>query len=193
MSFCYFTKFVDKNGKKLIALRKTTSFMLVKKPFLFWSKGALEIINKPVFKLDTIFDALIDSKFVHILHPKRFELMGDLNKVILAGSVSNVKVIQNDIPFVNLDSVKEYATKHIRAARLLAAIKTKNKAQDFTQQRLYTLCKENGVDIHITSEGKLDVSNDINGFLHILDRRRYVYHLDDKSEYYQAKSRDLVD
>ncbi len=59
-----------------------------------------------VFKLDNDFDMLADDEGVSILRPSGFEFVGQLKEAILAAAPANVKLIQNDLPFVDFASIR---------------------------------------------------------------------------------------
>ena len=191
-TFCYFARFTDGNNRRLTAVRKTTQFRSLGKGFFSWIDGTLKLISDPIFKLDTIFDLFIDSKFIHILHPKSFESIADLKKFIFNSIEKNTMSIQSDLPFVNLEPVKGYAAKRIRAARYLASIRARGWAKNIDMDQLKNACTVNNVKIS-ESEGLLDISKDVSGFLEILDRRRYnIALVKNVSEQFRAASRHKI-
>ena len=190
--FCYFTRFTDDDNRRLTAIRKTTQFASLKKGYISWIDGTLQLVKNPIFKLDAIFDLLIDSKFVHILHPKSFESIGNLKRFVLNSVEKNTDAIQQHLPFVDVDPVKEYATAHIRAARYLASIQARGWAVNIGRSALEKACIENNVKI-TNARDSLDISEDVNGFLEVLDRRRYSVGLVPNTlEQFRAASRHVV-
>ncbi|MBI1658957.1 MAG: DUF4868 domain-containing protein [Thaumarchaeota archaeon] len=190
--FCYFARFTDSNNRRLTAVRKTFQFRSLGKGFSVWIDGTLKLMSNPIFKLDTVFDLFIDSKLVHILHPKSFESVGELKKFVLNSVEKNTEIIQNYLPFVDLEPVKDYAAEHIRTARYLASIRARSWAKNIDKDELKSACVSNNVKIS-ESEGMLDVSEDISGFLEILDRRRYSIGLvANMPEQFRAASRHKI-
>ena len=125
--FCYFAHLTDKRRRRLTALRRATHFKGVvksKNRLVSMLDDTLRIIEDTVFKLDNDFDLLVDEANVHILRPSGFEFTGRLNEAILSAVPENVEAIQQDIPFVDFSDIEAYASKHPRAARYVASIRT---------------------------------------------------------------------
>lgn len=193
--FCYFTRFTDSQKQKLTAVRRASQFKgVLKNRLLRFDTNALEIIEDRVFKLDHDFDLLIDSKNIHILHPSGFEFVGQLQEAIMKAVPTNVKLLKEDITFVDFDVIENYASKHPRAARYLASIRSENKAVNIDSGRLQKLCTDNEVEITET-DGMLSLEKKyVMGFLEVLDRRRYEIELvADTPEHYRAASRSKID
>jgi len=133
--FCYFARFTDSQQRKLTAVRRATQFKGVLKSrhkLMRLHTNALKLIEDRVFKLDHDFDLLIDSENIHILRPSGFEFVGQLQKAIMAAVSTNVTLLKEDLTFVDFDVVEKYASKHPRAARYLASIRSKNEAVNIT-------------------------------------------------------------
>lgn len=190
--FCYFIHLIDGEHRRLSAVRKITKFSSLGKGFYYWIEGTLKPVSNPLFKLDSMFDLLIDSKYVHILHPKKFESIGNLKQFVLDSVEKNVEIIQENLSFVNTEPIKNYASERVRAARYLASIRMHNWTENIDKNELKRACADN--DVKFTeSGGLLDVSEDIGGFLEILDRRRYNTKLSaGKSEQFRAASRHKI-
>ena len=192
--FCYFARFTDNTQRRLTALRRATQFKsLGKSRLISWITDALKLVEGPIFKLDSDFDLLVDSEFVHILRPSGFEFAGKLQKFVLDAVVKNIETIKKDIPFVNMGPVEEYATQHPRAARYLASIRAQSWARDIDKDELKRLCGVTSVGI-ADSNGQIDISDGhIMGFLEVLDRRRYEIGLvADTPEQFKAASRQKI-
>lgn len=195
--FCYFARFREKDGRRLTVVRRATHFKGILK-----SKGrlvrmlddTLKIVDDPVFKLDNDFDMLIDSSNVHIFRPSGFEFVGKLQDAILNAVPNNIKIIQQDLPFVDFHSINEYATRHPRAARYLASIKAQSRTKNIDKEALKELCKRTGVEIS-ESDGKIVIATGHEmGFLEILDRRRFEVELvKGEPERYRASSRKRIE
>ena len=192
-AFCYFAQFTDSAHRKLTAVHRTAQFKsLGKSRLMSWIDGTLKLVENPVFKIDAVFDLLIDSKFVHILHPKGFEFVGNLEQFILSSAQEHAEIIQKDLPFVDITPVKQYAATHIRAARCLASIRARSWTKDIDRDALKQACYDTNVKV-VESNGQLDVSDDITGFLEVLDRRRYSVGLVmDSPEQFRAASRRRI-
>ncbi len=171
--YCYFTRMLDTQGRRLTAIRRATQFKgVLKKRLVRLVTDALKIIDDKVFKLDNDFDLLIDSSNIHILRPSGFEFVCHLQTAILAAVEKNINKIKKDLPYVDFSSIQEFAGKHTRAARYLASIRSQD-IKNTDASALRKLCKNTNVDVR-TVKGKITVEKkDIMGFLEVLDRRRY--------------------
>ena len=189
--FCYFARMTDKQGRRLTAVRRATQFKgILKSRLIRIVTDALRIVEDSVFKLDSDFDLLIDNTKVHILRPSGFEFVGELQQAVLAAAPANVKALRGDLPFVDLDLIENYATKHPRAARYLASIRALKATKDIDKGYLKKQCKATGVEIE-EAKGKITVQDGhVMGFLEVLDRRRYEVELVKGSpERFRAASR----
>ena len=193
--FCYFARFTDSQKRKLTAVRRATQFKgVLKSRLLRLDTNALKLIENRVFKLDHDFDLLIDSENIHILHPSGFEFVWQLQEAIMAAVSTNVTLLKEDITFVDFDVIENYASKHPRAARYLASIRSENKAVNIDSGRLQKLCADNGVELTETNGMLLLEDKYVMGFLEVLDRRRYEIELvADTPEHYRATSRSKID
>lgn len=189
--FSYFARMTDEQGRRLTALRRSTQFKgVLRSRLIRLVTDALQMIEDRVFKLDKDFDVLVDSKTVHILRPSAFEFVGKLQAEVLAAVPKNVKAIQQHLKFVDFTAIQNYASKHPRAARYLASIRTQKEMQNIDKRALKKLCKNTGVEVKDT-KGKVAVhESHIMGFLEVLDRRRYEVELVRGSpERFKASSR----
>lgn len=193
--FCYFARFTDSQERKLTAVRRATQFKgVLKSRLIRLHTNALRLIEDRVFKLDHDFDLLIDSENIHILRPSGFEFIGQLKEAIMGAVSTNVTLLKEDLTFVDFDGIEKYASKHPRAARYLASIRSKNEAVNIDSGRLQKLCADNGVELTVTN-GMLSLDEkQVMGFLEVLDRRRYEIELvADMPEHYRAASRSKID
>ena len=170
---CYFTRYRDADGRSLTAVRQANFFKgVLNKKLLNFIDDSLRFVETKVFKLDNDFDVFVDSTKVHILRPKAFEVLGNLNQFILDSVNNNLTSIQQNLRFLDIQNIQAYASTHVRAARYLASIRNQNLA-GITRDSLATLCRDTNVNIN-TNDNQVTVSNDqIIGFLQVLDRRRY--------------------
>lgn len=194
--FCYFVRLTDSQHRRLTALRRASQFKGIVK-----NKGrlvrllddTLRIVDDTIFKLDSDFDLLIDSKHVHILRPSGFEFAGKLQQAILDAVPANVAAIQADLAFIEFYGIEQYAAKHPRAARYLASIRGQDETKNIDKSALKKLCKSTGVDVS-ESKGKVIIAAGHElAFLQVLDRRRYQLELvKDKPEKFVAASRKAI-
>ncbi len=191
----YFARFVDKRGKRLTAVRRANHFKgVLRKPLLRLTSDALEVIKDRVFKLDSDFDLLIDDHYIHIMRPASFVYVAELREAVLNAVPENISALKTSLPYLSFDSIKEYAGRHPRAARLLASIRSSNEGKVINPDKLKSACKRMGIELH-DIDGTIYVANEnqILDFLEVLDRRRYEVDLvDGEPEAYKAYSRRPV-
>ena len=193
--FCYFARMSDKQGRRLTALQRATRFKgLLKSRLIRFVSDAFKLIEDRVFRIDNDFDLMVDAKNVHILRPSGFEFAGRLKEAVLAAVPENIKQIQQDLKFVDFDAIQAYASKHSRAARYLASIRSQKETKGIEKNALKKLCKNTGVDVQEVN-GKLTVpEGQIMGFLEVLDRRRYEIELvKETPERFRAASRRKIE
>ena len=192
--FCYFARFSDSRDRRLTAVRRATQFKgILKSRLVQFVTDALKIVEDRTFKLDRDFDLLIDSTNIHILRPSGFEFIAELQEAIRAAVAANVASIQRDMPFVDFSTLQEYAERHTRAARLLAAIRGQRETQNISQTLLRRECRTHGAEV-VVRNGRITIQAGSElTFLDILDRRRYELELVEGSrEQYKAGSRRRI-
>jgi len=194
--FCYFARLTDAHGRRLTALRRATQFKgALKSRFIAWRlmTDALKLVEDKIFRLDNDFDLLIDASNIHILRPNAFEFVGKLQDAILAAVPENIRMIQEDLPFVSLGSVQEYAINRPRAARHLASIRCQEQTRNIDKTSLKELCISTGVSIREVEEKIVIQEGHVMGFLEVLDRRRYKITLvRDSAEIFKATARQKI-
>jgi len=192
--FCYFVRLTDNRKRRLTALRRATHFKgVLSKRLIQFVTDTWKLVEDNIFKLDSDFDLLIDSKYLFIRRPSAFESMGKLKQAILDAVPANVTEIKNELSFVDFGVIERYASEHPRAARYVASIRKQNlKAVD--RSKLKELCRTTGVEIG-DEAGQITVAEGhVMGFLEVLDRRRYVDGLDPQNpEPYRAASRHKIE
>jgi len=192
----YFAFFRDQEDRKLLAIRRATQFKGVLKSkgrLIHWLDNTMKVVEDDVFKLDQDFDYLVTDDEIYILRPNGFEFTAAIDERLLEKSIQNTRELQNVIPFVQFEFLTEYVSKHKRAARLVAAIRSRNDLCYITKESLRAVCDQTGIVLE-EIDGKLQPMNgqEIH-FLMLLDRRRYCLSLIDNSpETYEAASRRKV-
>lgn len=190
----YFARFTDDEDRRLTAIRRAAQFKgVLKSKLLRFDDDTLSIFEDNVFKLDNEFDLLLDSDCTHIWRPSAFEFLGGLKQAILDAVPGNVGAIAQDLPFVDLSGIEEYAVSRPRAARYLASIRSQ-ELQGMDRQALETLCDSTGVNIQEVNGALAVRAGDEMGFLEVLDRRRYRLELvPNQPERFRAASRVKID
>lgn len=194
--FCYFARFTDAAQRKLTAMRRASQFKGIVK-----NKGrlirllddTLKIVEDTIFKLDSDFDFLVDTRHVHILRPSGFEFIGGLQQAILNAVPENVTAIKNELPFIAFEGIEQYVARHPRAARYLASIRGQSEMKNIDKSALKKLCKSTGVDVCESKGMVIIAAGHEMGFLEVLDRRRYELELvKGKPEKFKAASRKAI-
>ena len=190
----YFVRMTDGGGRRLTAMRQARYFKGdLRKKLIHLLDDTLRILESRVFRLDSDFDLIIDTDYVHIWRPSAFEFLGNLKQAILDAVPYNVGVIRRDLPFLEFDGIQEYAATRPRAAKYLASIRTQNLA-GINRAALEAFCQKTGVDI-LSVNGQISVEkSNIMGLLEVLDRRRYEINLvPDDPERFRATGRRRID
>lgn len=193
----YFCRLVDSKNRSLTALRRALQFKGILKSrnrLVQMIDDTMQVVPDSVFRLDSDFDLLVDSKRVHILRPSGFEFAGRLQRAIQDAAPQNIAAIGRDLPFVNFDTIDQYARNHTRAARYLASINSQAEARNIDKALLVNLCNQTDVEIE-EKDGQISVKSGHElGFLEVLDRRRYEINLvREHPEHYRAASRRKID
>ena len=193
--YCYFARFIDITGRRIVALRRAAQFKSLGKRHIVTRvlDNALTLAKDPLFTLDADFDLFVEGDVVHILRPASFEFAGKLQQAICEAVPRNIQSIQSDLPNVELERIEAYARQHPRAARYLASIRSQNWTRGVDQTLLKGLCQTQGIQLTEVN-GRLSVSDDdIMDFIELLDRRRYGIDLVPASpERFRAASRDRL-
>jgi len=195
--FCYFARFIDGDGRRLVALRRAAHFKGILKSrnrVVRLVDDTLKIVPDDLFKLDQDFDLLLDEHTVHILRPKGFEFIGQTKQAVLAAVPQNIRILKRRLPFINFDRIEEYAQAHSRAARYLASIKERGDLEQIDRELLRNFCEWTNVSVREENgELQIDEGSEL-AFLMVLDRRRYAIELiRGNQEQYQASNRKKID
>ena len=195
-SFCYFMRGTDKSGRRLTALNRAAQLKASlgrQGRLVMVLSNALRVIPDPVMQLNSGFDIVIDSEYIHIFHPASFRSLANIDEAIAQAVPRNIKAISQAANFVEWSNIEEFASMRPRAASLLASIRTKGYAENLDKAKLESLCR--GTDVVLdTSQEQITVTDgQILPFLEVLDRRRYEIDLvPDTPEQYKASSRTEI-
>ena len=195
-SFCYFVRLTDNSNRRLTALRRASQFKgtLGRQNRLLSLMGdTLRTVEGPVFQLNADFDVLVDSQFIHIVHPTSFKELGQIEEAIAQAVPRNIQSVSVSLPDVDWSNIRKYATSHSRAAGLLSSIRTRGYSENLNRIALVDLCDRTGVIVD-NSQPKIFVpENQILAFLEVIDRRRYEIGLVlNGPEQYRASSRERL-
>lgn len=195
-AFCYFLRGTDINDRRLTALNRASQFKATlgrQGRLMALLSDSLHVISDPVMQLNAGFDIVMDSEFIHILHPASFRSLGNVDEAIAQAVPRNIEAISQSASYVDWSNVEEYAVGHSRAASLLASIRTQGYADNLDKASLESLCARTGVELD-TSGGQVAVpEGQILPFLEVIDRRRYEIGLvPNTPEQYRASSRTRV-
>ena len=195
-AFCYFLRGTDTHGRRLTALNRAAQFKATlgrQGRLMALLSDGLRVIPDPVMQLNTGFDIVIDSEFIHILHPASFRFLASVGQAVAQAVPRNIRAIAQAVPYVDWSNIEEYAVVHSRAASLLSSIRTQGYANNLDKAELQALCEKTGVLLS-TSGSQIGVPvGQILPFLEVVDRRRYEIGLvPDTPEQYRASSRVRV-
>ncbi len=190
---CYFAQFTDHQQRRLTAVRRAGYFKgILNRRLVRFVNDSLKIEKDNIFKLDTDFDILIDSERIHVWRPNAYEFIDDLKQAVLDAVPINVAAIQQNVPFIDFEHIREYAMSHSRAARYLASIRSQN-LPDIERHTLTALCRDTGVVVKEVDERLQVEDRHIMGFLEVLDCRRYVAKFGPNTkERFRATSRQRI-
>ena len=155
--------------------------------------NTLRTVDEPILQLNSDWDILIDSDYVHIVNTASFMALGDVDEALRDAIPRNIGIIRNSLGYVDWTNIEEYATDHPRAAGLLASIQSRGYADNLNRSALVELCDSTGVMVEESGGMVSVVDRDILGFLEVIDRRRYPIELvPSQPEQYRASSRSRL-
>lgn len=129
----YFCILHDRNGNKLVAIRRSAQFKAVLGARLIqFIDDSFRAVPDRVFKLDHDFDLLIDDETVFINRVSAFELLAEVEEAIQAAAIENARELEQTLPFVEFDGISAYVADHKRAARIVAALRSRQDLGDTT-------------------------------------------------------------
>ena len=192
----YFGICKDAQNRKILAIRRAVQFKGVLKAkgrLIRWLDDTMKVVEDDVFKLDEDFDYLVTSDEIYILRPNNFVYTADLMDRVLAKSEENIQALGQAISFVQFDDLVEYVKTHPRAARLVAAIKSRDDLAGMTKHNVKKECDATGIDVAEANGKLIPPQGQEMHFLYLLDRRRYSLELvPNTPETYEAASRRKV-
>jgi hypothetical protein len=192
----YFAIFHDAENRKLMAIRRAIQFKGVLKAkgrLIHWIDDTMKLVEDHVFKLDEDFDYLVTSDEIYILRPASFVYTADLMSRVLAKAEANTQALHQTMDFVDFAGLTGYATIHPRAARLVAAIRSRDDLDGITKATLKAMCDQTGIELQEENGKLFPIKGQEMDFLQLLDRRRYSLTLvENTPETYEAASRRQV-
>lgn len=192
----YFAICKDAQNRKLVAIRRAVQFKGVLKAkgrLIRWLDDTMKVVDDDVFKLDEDFDYLVTRDEVYILRPNSFVYTADLMDRVLAKAEENTQALGQTMTFVDFSDLTDYVKTHPRAARLVAAIKSRDDLGNMTKQSLKKMCDATGIQVTEVNGKLVPPEGQEMHFLYLLDRRRYSVELvPNTPETYEASSRRQV-
>lgn len=171
----YFGVFLDNHDRKLVAVRRATQFKgVLKSKLIRWFDDTLQLIENDVFRLDHEFDILITSAHVHILHPKSFEFIADIEQLIADKAHEKALSLGQQIKFARFEEIAQFCRTKKRAARLVASLSARDDLGEIKRSKFIAAAEESGVEIENVGTKIRPVHGSEYGFLELLDDRRYT-------------------
>ena len=158
--FCYFARLRDRGGARLTALRRASQFKGILKSSLMHRLELTDdytLYTRHMFKLDASFDVIVDGETIHIWRPSGFEYLARLGSEVLAAASVNFVHVRDQLPFMDLEAVEDYAGTRVRAARLVAAIRSAERAAGIDREALARQCRRTGARLEECDDGRLRV------------------------------------
>lgn len=188
--FCYFAVFTGQDGSRLLCLRRAAQFKgLAKKKAASLRGDALQLVPEPLFQLNNEFDVLVDYELVHIIHPKSFSVLAQIDLATAETVSKNVNAIREQCPYVRWSNIEEHAISKPSIARLLASIRSSGHAENVDRDLLVGACIRAEVPVQEGEQIVIPDSN-VKEFLEVLNRRLYEVDLVRfQPEFYVASNR----
>lgn len=190
----YYVIAYDGENKKLLGVRRATQFKgILKSKLMRVVDNTLRLLQEKAFRLDADFDYIADKDMLWTLRPAGLEFTGQLTGAIKAMAPEASSEIGRRISFLDLEKLGAYAAKHPRAARYLAAVRSRGDLERVSRPLLESYCANAKVEL-VEADGKLSPSDGHEIlFLEILDRRVYTAELiEGQKERYEAPNRRSV-
>jgi len=189
----YFAFFRTAEGSKVLGVRRATQFKSILKArnrLLQMIDETLRSVDEPIFRLDVDFDYLIEPEQILILRPSGFEYTAGIEEYVAQAILANIADLGAILPFVDFEALIPFVQSHKRAARTIAALRSRADLAAISRSRLRAACKVNNVEVRQRAGKLLPLAGNENLFLQVLDRRLYTSNLiDNQSERYEAANR----
>jgi hypothetical protein len=191
----YFCVLHDHAGEMLLGIRRATQFKAVLSARLIrLVDDSIRAVPDKIFKLDTDFDVLLVDDTVFINRVSAFELLAEIDEQVQAAAIENTAQIGQALPFINFTGISSYVGEHKRAAKVVAALRSRDDLASTSPSNLKRECKRSGVQVRTVGGRILPEPGHEFAFLQMLDRRRYAVSLvAGRWEQYEAASRKRAD
>lgn len=188
----YYAVFTDAQNRSLWAFRRAATFKGVAKSKLaFINNGLLTMVEGNIFRLDNDFDYLVDAATIYVLRHSGFEFTTNVHGQLLQAAAANATAVAASVTYLDMTKISAYASKHPRAARLLAAIRSRTDLPFIDRGLLEAACQGFGIAVVQNADGTMtpDTGHEYD-FLLLVDRRAYTATLiPQQAERYEAASR----
>lgn len=188
----YYAVFSDNAGRRLWGFRRAGTFKGVTKSRLaFVHNGLLTMVAGNIFRLDTDFDYLVDSQTIYVLRHSGFEFTTNVHEQMLKAADTNAASVAAAVNYLDTGNIAAYAKTRPRAARLLAAIRSRPDLTLLDKRLLEGACQQFGIPLVRGANGTIGpASGHEYDFLLMIDRRAYITTLiPQQAERYEASSR----
>ena len=193
ISFYYVIAY-DSDENKLLGVRRASQFKgVLKSKLINVVDNTLHLLPEKTFRLDADFDYVADQDMLWALRPAGLEFTGQLTAAVVAMASQASAEVAKRVSFLDLSKLGVYASKHPRAARYLAAVRSRNDLEKISQKYLVAYCANADVEL-IDKDGKLSPAEGQEIlFLEVLDRRVFTAELiEGEKERYEAPNRKNV-
>lgn len=178
----YFAKFTDNSDRKMIGVRRASQFkgfLSGQNRLIRWLDDSLKTIDFNIFRLDRVFDFILTSDKIFILHPASFEFIADLSSVVSEKAKERCTSLSNVLSFLSLDSIADFASHNNRAARLIAAISIRSDISEIKKEKLIEAANINKIELENIGDKIVPKAGNEIALLELLDNRRYTVSLTD--------------
>jgi hypothetical protein len=156
-------------------VRKATQFKgAFKGRFVSVIDDTLRVVADKVFKLDNEFDFLISVQHVYVLHPAAFEHIAEIESYAAERAKEKALVLGEIVTFLDFTGLAQYVEGHRRAARLAAALSSRNDLGTITKAMFTKAAAETGVVLERSGRKLTPAKGSELGCLELLDHRRYT-------------------
>lgn len=189
----YFAVFRYASGQRVLGVRRAAQFkgmLTARNRLVRMIDETLRVVDDPVFRLDLDFDYLVEEQQILILRPSGFEYTASIEAYVEQAVAANIEDLGRTLPFVDFASLEPFVRSHKRAARMVAALRSRADLGNISKSKLRRVCKDNGVVVQQKAGKLVPALGHEDSFLKILDRRRYTVSLiDNEDERYEAENR----